>query len=269
MKKHQRKEAMNKAWPRISIVTPSLNQGNFIEKTIQSVLSQEYPNLDYIIIDGGSTDETLSILSKYDGQIRFISERDQGQTDAINKGLRLADGDILSYLNADDILLPGSLKEVGSIFKVHTEVQWLTGRCKIIDEHGREVRGAIYHYKNLLLHSSSYRLLLVTNYISQPGTFWRRELLSRCGYFDPNLNWVMDYEYWLRIWKVASPYVHHHDLAGFRIQRRSKTTSNAHLQDYIVEESLVVERHSPLKIWRQLHDIHRLLMTGIYRFMNR
>jgi glycosyltransferase involved in cell wall biosynthesis len=88
-------------------------------------------------------------LSKYAGQIKFISEKDQGQTDAINKGLRLTNGDILSYLNADDILLAGSLKEVGSIFKKHTDVQWLTGRCKIIDEHGREVRGAIYYYKNL------------------------------------------------------------------------------------------------------------------------
>jgi glycosyltransferase involved in cell wall biosynthesis len=260
---------MSKAWPRISIVTPSLNQGDFIEKTIQSVLSQEYPNLEYIIIDGGSTDGTLSILSKYSGQIKFINEKDQGQTDAINKGLRLTNGDILSYLNADDILLAGSLKEVGSIFKKHTDVQWLTGRCKIIDEHGREVRGAIYHYKNLLLHSSSYLLLLITNYISQPATFWRRELLSRCGLFDPNLNWVMDYDYWLRIWKESSPYIYHSDLAGFRIQRNSKTTSGAHLRGYIDEESFVVERHSPVKIWSQLHNAHRLLMTNMYRFMNR
>jgi len=260
---------MSKAWPRISIVTPSLNQGDFIEITIQSVLSQEYPNLDYTIIDGGSTDGTLSILNKYSGLIKWISERDEGQADAINKGLRLATGDILAYVNADDILLPGSLKEVASIFEKHPEVQWLTGRCKIIDEDGKDVRGAIYLYKNLLLHFSSYPLLLLTNYISQPATFWRKDLLSICGLFDSSLNYVMDYDYWLRIWKVASPYIHHRDIAGFRIQHNSKTTSGGHLQDYIVEESLVVERHSPSKIWSQLHKFHRLLMTGTYRFMNR
>lgn len=260
---------MTKAWPRISIVTPSLNQGDFIEITIRSVLSQEYPNLEYIIIDGGSTDGTLSILNRYGGQIHWISESDKGQTDAINKGLRLATGDVLSYVNADDILLPGSLREVGNIFKKHPEVQWLTGKCKIIDENGKDVRGAIYFYKNILLCLSSYRLLLLTNYISQPATFWRRELIDLCGLFDSNLNYVMDYEYWLRIWKVASPYIHSHDMAGFRIQRNSKTTSGGHLQDYVTEETLVVERHSPSKIWRRLHKVHRLLMTNIYRFVNR
>jgi glycosyltransferase involved in cell wall biosynthesis len=94
---------METKWPRISIVTPSLNQGDFIEVTIQSVLSQMYPNLEYVIIDGGSTDSTLSILNNYSGQVKWISEKDSGQTDAINKGLRLVTGEILAYLNADDI----------------------------------------------------------------------------------------------------------------------------------------------------------------------
>ena len=260
---------MRKEWPRISIVTPSLNQGNFIEATIQSILSQEYPNLDYIIIDGGSTDNTLSILKKYNGLIKWISEKDKGQTDAINKGFRLTDGDILTYINADDILLPDSLVNVANIFKKRAEVQWITGRCKIIDEGGNEIRRTIYLYKNILLHTSSYRLLLITNYISQPATFWRKELVDLCDFFDTKLNYVMDYEYWLRIWKETPPHVHHRDLACFRIQRNSKTTSAAHLQDYIIEESSVIKRHSPSKIWLQLHNLHRLFMTNIYRFANR
>ena len=260
---------METRWPRISIVTPSLNQGDFIEATIQSVLSQKYPNLEYLIVDGGSTDSTLSILNTYDGQLKWVSERDNGQTDAINKGLRLVTGEILAYLNADDILLPGSLYDVANIFNKHPETQWLTGRCKIIDDNGKGVRGVIYLYKNILLYSKSFHLLLVTNYISQPATFWRNELVDFCGLFDSNLNYVMDYDYWLRIWKVATPFIYHRNIAGFRIQRNSKTTSGGHLQDYIVEESLVIERHSPSKIWCQLHDLHRVLMTGMYRFMNR
>ena len=257
-------------WPRISIVTPSLNQGDFIEATIQSALSQKYPNLEYLIIDGGSTDDTLSILNSFHGQVKWISERDRGQTDAINKGLQLVTGEIVAYLNADDILLPGSLETVAGIFMEHPKVQWVTGRCKIIDDNGRDMRGAISIYKNLMLYSASFHLLLVTNYISQPATFWRNELLSLCGLFDTNLNYVMDYDYWLRVWKkVAPPYIHHQDLAGFRIQRNSKTTSGGHLQDYIDEENLVVERYSPSKLWPQLHALHRILMTNIYRVMNR
>lgn len=255
--------------PQISIVTPSLNQGQFIEATIRSVLSQGYPNLEYIVTDGGSTDGTLSILNRYGDQIQWVSEKDAGQTDAINKGLRLAGGEILSYLNADDVLLPGTLREVAGIFTNRPEVHWLTGRCKIIDQDGRPVRAPIYHYKNLLLYSASYRLLLVTNYISQPATFWRRELTGLCGFLDEKFNYVIDYEYWLRLWKAAPPYIHHRDLAGFRIQRSSKTTSGGHLQDYIAEESQVVARHAPSRLWLRLHRLHRLLMTNIYRVMNR
>ena len=261
---------METKWPRISIVTPSLNQGDFIGTTIQSVLSQRYPNLEYLIVDGGSTDNTLSILESYNGQVRWISEKDKGQTDAINKGLRLVSGEILAYLNADDILLPGSLDGVADIFKIHPEMQWLTGRCKNIDDNDKAVRSAISLYKNILLYSSSFRLLLVTNYISQPATFWRNELVDICGVFDTDLNYVMDYDYWLRIWnKVAAPYIHHQEIAGFRIQRNSKTTSGGHLQDYIDEESLVIQRYTPSRIWCHLHDLHRILMTNIYRFMNR
>ena len=260
---------MKTKWPRISIVTPSLNQGGFIEEAIQSILSQEYPNLEYLIIDGGSTDNTLSILKKYNDQVNWISEEDNGQTDAINKGLRLVTGDILAYLNADDILLPGALFDIANVFKKHPEVQWITGRCIIIDDKGENVRGFISLYKNILLFSSSFHLLLVTNYVSQPATFWRKELIDICGGFDTGLNYVMDYDYWLRIWKVASPYIHHQNISGFRIQRNSKTTLGGHLQDYIEEENLVIERHSPSKVWCYLHDFHRMIMTNMYRFINR
>lgn len=256
-------------WPRISIVTPSLNQGDFIEQTIQSILAQEYPNLDYIVVDGGSTDGTLSILNKFNGKIKWISERDSGQAEAINKGLRLATGEILTYVNADDILLSGSLALIANLFVANPNAKWLTGRCRIINENGKDVRSGIYIYKNCLLYSSSYHLLLLTNYISQPATFWRKGLLDHCGFFDTRLKYVMDYDYWLRLWKIIPPHILHQDIAGFRIHHKSKTTSGGHLQDYILEENQVVERHSPSKIWYQLHGLHRLFMTNVYRVMNR
>lgn len=254
--------------PSVTIVTPSLNQGDFIEAAIQSVLSQNYPNLEYIVADGGSTDHTLAVLGKYSGQIRWSSKKDKGQTEAINNGLRTANGEILAYLNTDDILLPGSLMEVGNVFARHKDAGWLTGRCRIIDETGNDIRQPIALYKNLLLYSHSYPLLLMTNYISQPATFWRKSLLETCGPFDETLHYVMDYEYWLRLWKVTPPIIMHKNLAAFRIQSASKTTSTAHLDRYIDEEREIIARHSSSRFWRFLHDAHRVLMTRAYAFIN-
>lgn len=255
--------------PSITIVTPSLNQGNFIEETIQSVLSQNYPHLEYIIADGGSTDNTLAVLEKYSGQIKWQSKKDNGQTEAINNGLRMANGEIVAYLNTDDILLPGALNQVGSLFARHGNAGWLTGKCRIINEAGKDIRRPISLYKNLLLYSRSRHLLLMTNYISQPATFWRRSLLEKCGLLDETLHYVMDYEYWLRLWKVGPPVVVHKNLAGFRIQSASKTTSAGHSDPYVEEEERIISRHTSSRFWSFVHDAHRALMTGAYTLMNR
>src|SRR5215208_6362038 len=118
---------------KISIITPSLNQGDFSEQTILSVLSQDYPNLEYLVVDGGSSDATLGVLAKYSGKVIWLSEVDKGQTDAINKGLRRATGSIVGYLNADDLLLPDTLKKVEQAFSNHPQTGWVTGKCRIVD----------------------------------------------------------------------------------------------------------------------------------------
>ncbi len=260
---------MTENLPSISIVTPSLNQEKFIEATIQSVLEQGYPSLEYIVMDGGSTDGTLEILKKYDTSIRWFSEKDSGQTNAINKGLKLASGAILAYLNADDILMPGSLRLVAEQFLSHPEAGWITGRSRIIDEQGNAIRSSISLYKNALLLTRSYRLLLVTNYISQPATFWRRTLLDQCGLLDESFDYVMDYEYWFRLWKLTPPHIIHRELAGFRIQKMSKTTTLGHLGDYIEEEKRILRQYAPAGIWKKLHDLHRYGMTKVYSWINR
>src|SRR5918996_5336836 len=132
-----------KKYPRISIITPSFNQGNFIEETILSVLSQEYPDLEYLVMDGGSSDATLDVLKKYSGRITWFSEPDQGQTDAINKGLRRATGSVVGYLNADDLLLPGALNKVAQTFTADPQAWWVTGKCQIVDEENNEIRTPI------------------------------------------------------------------------------------------------------------------------------
>jgi glycosyltransferase involved in cell wall biosynthesis len=118
--------------PKISIITPSYNQVNFIQHTIDSVLGQEYPNLEYIIIDGGSTDGTVEIIKGYLGRLQWISERDNAQSDAINKGLRISTGEVVAFLNSDDIYEPGALEKVGQFFAKHREAKWVTGKCHTI-----------------------------------------------------------------------------------------------------------------------------------------
>ena len=258
-----------KKYPSISIITPSFNQGSFIEETILSVLSQDYPDLEYLIMDGGSSDSTLSVLKKYSGKLAWLSEADHGQTDAINKGLRRATGAIVGYLNGDDLLLPGALRKVAEAFIAEPQTWWVTGKCRIVDEENNEIRRAITVYKNTLLHVRSFSSLLMTNYISQPATFWRREALESIGYLDEGLRYVMDYEYWLRLYSKSPPVFIPEYLAAFKIHRNSKTTSTGHKDVYVAEEKIVVQRYAHSRFQMFLHDAHRLLMTFVYSIMNR
>jgi glycosyltransferase involved in cell wall biosynthesis len=123
--------------PKVSIITPSFNQAGFIERTIQSVLSQDYPNIEYLVIDGGSNDETLEVLKKYEGRLQWISEKDSGQSEAINKGYRMATGEILTWLNSDDTLLPGAVSKAVAYFDEHPDVMMIYGEGYIIDENDK------------------------------------------------------------------------------------------------------------------------------------
>lgn len=210
---------------RISIVTPSFNQAQFIERTISSVLQQDHGDLEHIVVDGGSTDGTLDILRRYTGRITWISEPDRGQAHAINKGLRLATGDIVAWLNSDDTYEPGAHARVARYFAEHPGCRWVYGKCRIVDEADREIRSYITWYKNLLLSRYSFAKLLAENFISQPAVFWRRQLLDEVGYLNEQEHFCMDYEYWLRIGSRYPAGVIEAYLANFRYHRASKSGS--------------------------------------------
>ncbi len=249
--------------PHISIITPSFNQGRYIRQTLESVLSQGYPDLEYRVVDGGSTDETLSILEDHATRLRWTSEPDRGQAHAINKGLRTVSGEVLAFLNSDDLYEPGALLAVGEFFARHPEAGWVSGRCRTIDQDGREVRRGITAYKNLRLRARSYAVLCVLNYISQPATFWRREALEVVGLLDEALHYTMDYDYWLRLgrrfplWFLDAP------LARFRIHAGSKSGSTAGAQ--FDEELAVAKRHTRAATLLQLHELHKALAESVYR----
>lgn len=180
--------------PKISIITPTLNQAHYIEATIQSVINQHYPNLEYIVLDGGSNDGTIEILEKYDQFIDYwVSEKDNGQTEAINKGVKRATGDIIAYLNSDDRLTPGTLELVNHWYQYGSTL-WFVGGCTFVDANG----DAIKNWYPSLPPKSKYALIAGPWGVPQPSCFWKRELFDTIGLFDENYNYVFDTEFQIR-----------------------------------------------------------------------
>jgi glycosyltransferase involved in cell wall biosynthesis len=213
--------------PRISIIVPSFNQGTYIKKTLDSILDQNYPNLEIIVIDGGSTDNTISVLKSYREKLKWVSEKDNGQTEAINKGIRLTSGEIFGYINSDDFMLPGSLWVVANSFV--KGVLWVTGDYIIVNENGQSIQKYIVLYKRFLRFFSSRFIFNIANFVAQPSTFWKREILDNIGYFDEQLRYAMDYDFLMRSFYVL-PKIIHYPLSAFRIHKYSKGGSQFYEQ---------------------------------------
>ncbi len=201
--------------PTISIVTACLNAEGTIEEAIESVRAQDYPHLDHLVVDGGSTDGTIDVLERLG--VRYVSEPDDGRVDAVNKGVRLTSGEVVGWLNADDRYEPGALLEVGRAFAADPGAAWVTGYCRIIDGDGREIRKPVTAYKNLLLRHWSYPLYLTQNSVSDPATFVRRAALEEAGPLDPRYRISHDYDLWLRVGRRHRPVVLRRTLSNFRM----------------------------------------------------
>jgi len=181
-------------WPLVSIVTPSLNQGRFIEDTLRSVLSQDYPRIEYLVVDGGSTDGTIAILGRYDAKLRWISEPDDGQGAAINKGLRLTSGEIVGWLNSDDVYEPQAVSAAVAHLRQHPETALVYGDATLIDVESNDI-GPCSHVEPVNLD----RLVHEGDYIVQPAAFFRRSAFAEVGGLDESLHWALDYDLWLKI----------------------------------------------------------------------
>lgn len=212
--------------PLVSIVTPSYNQGQFIEDTILSVKNQDYPNIEHIIVDGGSTDNTLEILKKYEGtyNMRWVSEPDEGQADAINKGFMQSRGQILAWLNADDTYLFSAVSTAVAYLIKHLEADLVYGNIYIIDEQGNELKICRTVPYDIHMHLAGVFI------VPQQAAFWRREAFFRAGMLNPKLQFSLDGELWLKMAKMGME-LHFIDkiLANFRMHPASKTVSKARL----------------------------------------
>lgn len=226
--------------PRITVITPSLNSAETIERTLRSVSEQDYPDIEHLVIDGGSTDGTLDILRRTEG-IRFVSEPDKGLSDAVNKGIRMATGEAIGWLNADDIYLPGALQKVGRAFATNPDREWVTGRCPIIDAGDREIRHFVTWYKTFFLRRYSLGLYLAQNFVCTPATFVRTKAFTEVGFFDQRYRFSMDYDVFLRLAHRGPPVVIDDNLACFRMV--TGTLSMDNFGDQFVEHADVARRH--------------------------
>ncbi|HZA27596.1 MAG TPA: glycosyltransferase family 2 protein [Actinomycetota bacterium] len=242
--------------PRISVVTPSYNQAAFLPATVSSVLGQGYPDLEYIVQDGASTDGTRSLLESLPDWIKWASEKDDGQADAVNKGWGRASGEVLGWLNSDDLYEPGALRRVGEVFAVDPTVEWVVGRCRIIDAFGREVRRTVTRYKNLLLDRLSLPLLLMENPISQMAVFVRRRAIDAVGLLRTDLRYTMDYDLWLRLMRLSRPRMLKQVLASFRVHESSKSAGG--FRGQFAEEHSVAAEHARAAGLSYLLPVRRL-----------
>jgi glycosyltransferase involved in cell wall biosynthesis len=247
----------NNSYPKISIITPVLNRVQFLEETILSVISQGYPNLEYIIIDGGSTDGTLEIIKKHEKSISYwVSEPDLGMYPAIQKGFNRSTGEIMAWLNSDDLYKPGSLKMIASIFN-DTEVEWITGMGSLYNKVGNCVKT-----NNLAKWSKSRVWLNDYKWIQQENTFWKRSLWEKSGGFiSTDLKYAGDFELWCRFFKHAELYSVHTSFAGFRLHGSQFTSSFKN--EYEAEARRIAKEFKPLTLKEKRKYYILVLFKGL------
>jgi glycosyltransferase involved in cell wall biosynthesis len=261
---------MSNKKPLISIIIPSFNKAKYIEKTLFSIFDQSYRNFEVLVQDGGSTDGTLQIIKKYKirypRQIFYESKKDGGQLDAINTGLKLATGDIVTYINADDVYCDGAFEAVVGHYIENPDALWFAGKCKIIDEEEIEIAKFWTLCKNTLLSINSYFLLLFTsNYLSQPSVFVTKVAYLKYGPFAGNKKFVYEYDLWLKLGKIKMPVIINKYLASFRIS--SDNISSVAYNDLFKFDIEVVKRNTNNQFAIIAHRLNNLLRIVVRKLM--
>lgn len=246
---------------RITVITPSYNQGEFLAETMQSVLDQGYVGLEYLVVDGGSTDKSVELIRREADRLAWwVSEKDGGQADAVNKGLQRATGDIVGWLNSDDTYCPGALAAVAEFFRQHPECDAVVGDLEIIDAQGRQldVKKAVPFSLRQNLYSGCA--------VPQPATFFTRRALERAGQLDVTLRYQLDYEFFLRMQAKGVRFgILRRPLARFRLHGQSKTVAEYRhdfWRDFAQIQSAYTARGETVRRWLKL-------ITRIELFMQR
>lgn len=257
-----------KLWPKVSIVTPSYNQGEFIEETIRSVLLQGYPNLEYIIIDGDSNDESVEIIQKYSPWLTdWVSEADRGQTHAVNKGFERCSGDVLAWMNSDDTYEAGAIASVVQSMIKSPQANVVYGNIKMTDENGdilTELKSVPFHPQAFL-----YETVHIT---SQSAVFWKRDLFLKVGSVREELDYAMDRDLLIRFMEQGATFKFlHRTLGTYRCHSGAKTSSDASRKELLsLPQMAAIHSRSDYKFWRFIFRIRQwvfLLIQGDFPYM--
>ena len=250
--------------PKISIVIPSYNKAKFVEETLNSIIDQGYPDFEVIVQDGGSTDGTLEIIKRfakrYPEIIRWESKKDKGQTDAINRGMKKATGEVIAYINADDIYKKGVFKRVGEYFSRNPKTLWVAGEGETIDAKGRKTSEWVTDYKNFFLKRNNYELLLMVNYLMQPSVFLSSKAYEKYGPFTGKKN-VMEYDLWLKLGKKEMPKAIDSYLSSFRLYKES--ISMREFKKTLLEDERIMRKYTDNPVLICLHWLHNLARVVI------
>ncbi|MBN2642039.1 MAG: glycosyltransferase [Victivallales bacterium] len=252
-------------FPLITVVTPSFNQKAYLERTICSVLEQDYPNIEYIIIDGGSTDGSIDVIERYQNRIAFwVSEPDRGQTHAINKGLQMATGEWVAWQNSDDIYYPGVFHQLSEVALKYPKAGLLTGDMMLIDEHDRPLRDIRYVIP-------SYRALLAEGMlIANQAAFWRRSVHDKIGFLTESFQCSFDYEWFLRLTKQVKAKHVNRIWGGLRLHGETKTSL---LTQRFQEENQIILSERNISTWlKNLYRLRRfslMLVNGQFSYVYR
>lgn len=257
---------------RFSIITPSYNGGSFLEESIKSVLNQQHPDLEieYIVIDGDSTDNTHQILAKYKDRIdHILIEKDTGPANAINKGFKLATGEVVSWLNVDDLYFPGTLLRVQQMLNDSPKASFCFGSCPIINEQGECIRTSITKFKEIFFPISSYFTYQCINYLSQPSLFFRNSARTKAGLLREDMVAAWDYDFILRLWHLGSGMrVKGEPLAAFRWHEGSISGQNFKVQ--FKEEYIAAKADAgALSLQTFIHFLVRWGIVWAYSVMSR
>jgi glycosyltransferase involved in cell wall biosynthesis len=239
---------------KISIIIPTKNSERYLDEALDSIELQDYANYEVIVIDGYSTDQTKAIASQYKN-VQFYRATPNGEPDAINRGMSIASGDVVAFLDSDDIYLPGCFKSVNANFQANYDKKWLYGKGKIIDQDGKETRSIITTAKNMVKYS--YKALMCVDFICQPTVFMKREVWDECGNFNVNLPYSCEYDYWLRLGQKYEPCFVDRYLAAWRAHAGSISVKGYLDQTVQARE---IQRHYSGKSW--LNPIQDIVYHG-------
>lgn len=256
--------------PKISIVIPSYNKSRYLGKTLKSIVSQNYQNFEIIIKDGGSTDGSIEIIKKYAAKfpdkIFWSSQKDSGQTDAINKGFKQARGEIIGYINADDVYQTGALLAVGNAYARNPQSGWVAGLGDIIDDKDQVIFPLVSLYKNFLIRLNNYSFLLTVNYLTQPSVFISKKAYQEFGPFiDYDKGFVMEYDLWLKLGKIEMPLIINKCLSSFRLIKTNASILSQ--KDLLSEDYKAARQNTKNMLILSIHKFHNIGRISLAKYL--